>query len=103
MNLSGEPVGHRMDEKLLWGPGARILPQARPLSPAAETVRERSPRGEPSSSCAKAAGRSQRQGDGSSPPSLTVAEEPERAEVGLGLYAEQPDPRHLVQLGNAFI
>lgn len=61
------------------------------------------PRGEPSSSCAKAAGRRQRQGDGSSPPSLTVAEEPERAEVGLGLYAEQPDPRHLVQLGNAFI
>ena len=39
MNLSGERVGHRMDEKLLWGPGARILPQARPLSPAAETFR----------------------------------------------------------------
>ena len=27
----------------------------------------------------------------------------EGAEVGLGLYAEQPDPRHPVQLGNAFI
>lgn len=67
---------------------------------------ERSPRGEPSSSCAEAAGHASAargQGDGSSPPSLTIAEEPGRAEVGLGLYAEQPDPRHLVQLGNAFI
>lgn len=27
----------------------------------------------------------------------------EGAEVGLGLCAEQPDPRHPVQLGNAFI
>ena len=27
MNLSGECVGHRMDEKLLWGQAARILPR----------------------------------------------------------------------------
>lgn len=107
MNLSGERVGHRMDEKLLWGQGARILPQARPLSPAAETILGS---GAPGGSPVPAVLRLQAmllppEGRGMAPPLplSPLQRNRERAEVGLGLYAEQPDPRHLVQLGNAFI
>ena len=77
MNLSGECVGHRTNEKLLWGQGAGILPPARPLSAAVQTFLGSGAR----PSCTEAAGRASAargQGNGSSPLSLTVAEEPGR-------------------------
>lgn len=101
MNLSEECVGHRMDEKLLWGQGARTLPPAWPLSAAVQTF----PGAEPVPAalrcrpcfCRQRAGQWQR-------PSLSpLQRNREGADVGLGLCAEQPDPRHPVQLGNAFI
>ena len=76
MNLSGECVGHRMDEKLLWGQAARILPRPTLVGSSADL-----PGSGARPRCTEAAGRASAargQGSGNSPPSLTVAEEPGR-------------------------
>ena len=76
MNLSGECVGHRTNEKLLWGQGARILPRPALVGSSADLAGSGA-----RPSCTEAAGRASAargQGNGSSPLSLTVAEEPGR-------------------------
>ena len=76
MKLSGECVGHRMDEKLLWGQGARILPRPALVGSSADLAGSGA-----RPSCTEAAGRASAargQGSGSSPPSFAVEEEPGR-------------------------